>query len=231
VLEDARPHLGSTVVFKPPRHAALRGPVELLKGRLPAGTVNLVTDGGEEVGMAIVESADVNVISFTGNTETGREIATRAGKRLKRLGELGGRTRSLSWPTPTSTSRRRHHLVGLRYYRPALPACTAGRPEVADALVQTGRSGVEAAAGVGADPNVVPLINRARSTRCRPSNGGREGARLVTGGEAPSGPADLNTATTSSRRFSTASSRWIAGPGEIFGPLLSSSGGHYTRPR
>src|SRR6187551_2687420 len=86
---------GNTVVFKPasdtPHCATLL--VELLhEAGFPAGTVNLVTGGGEEVGMAIVESPDVNVISFTGNTDTGREIATRAGKRLKRLSlELGGK--------------------------------------------------------------------------------------------------------------------------------------------
>ena len=58
----------------------------------PAGTVNLVTGAGGDVGDAIVESPDVPVISFTGSSLTGRGIAERAGRRLKRLSlELGGK--------------------------------------------------------------------------------------------------------------------------------------------
>ena len=86
---------GNTVVFKPssdtPHCATLL--VELMaEAGFPAGTVNLVTGAGGEVGDAIVESPDVAVISFTGNTETGRRIAGRAARRLKRLSmELGGK--------------------------------------------------------------------------------------------------------------------------------------------
>src|SRR5881409_4480093 len=86
---------GNTVVFKPasdtPHCATLV--VELMaQAGFPAGTVNLVTGGGDEVGTAIVESADVPVISFTGNGDTGRRIAALAAKRLKRVAlELGGK--------------------------------------------------------------------------------------------------------------------------------------------
>src|SRR5438034_3987457 len=86
---------GNTVVFKPasdtPHCATLL--VELMaEAGFPAGTVNLVTGGGDEVGTAIVESADVPVISFTGNGDTGRRIAALAAKRLKRVAlELGGK--------------------------------------------------------------------------------------------------------------------------------------------
>ena len=86
---------GNTVVFKPasdtPHCATLL--VELMAGAgFPPGTVNLVTGSGTEVGEAIVESPDVPVISFTGNSATGKRIAERAGRRLKRLSlELGGK--------------------------------------------------------------------------------------------------------------------------------------------
>jgi acyl-CoA reductase-like NAD-dependent aldehyde dehydrogenase len=86
---------GNTVVFKPatdtPHCATLL--VELMtEAGFPAGTVNLVTGGGEEVGTAIVESPDVPVISFTGNGDTGRQIAALAARRLKRVAlELGGK--------------------------------------------------------------------------------------------------------------------------------------------
>src|SRR4051794_6733190 len=86
---------GNTVVFKPssdtPHCATLL--VELMaEAGFPAGTVNLVTGAGGEVGDAIVDNPDVSVISFTGSSTTGRGIAARAGAKLKRLSlELGGK--------------------------------------------------------------------------------------------------------------------------------------------
>ena len=86
---------GNTVVFKPasdtPHCATLL--VELIaEAGFPAGVVNLVTGSGSEVGDAIVESPDVPVISFTGHSSTGKSIAERAARRLKRVSlELGGK--------------------------------------------------------------------------------------------------------------------------------------------
>ncbi len=86
---------GNTVVFKPasdaPHCATLL--VELMEqAGFPAGTVNLVTGAGGEVGDAIVDNRDIAVISFTGSSATGRRIAERAGRSLKRLSlELGGK--------------------------------------------------------------------------------------------------------------------------------------------
>ena len=86
---------GNIVVFKPssdtPHCATLL--VELMaEAGFPAGVVNLVTGAGSEVGDAIVDNVDITVISFTGSTATGRRIATRAGRQLKRLSlELGGK--------------------------------------------------------------------------------------------------------------------------------------------
>ena len=86
---------GNTVVFKPasdtPHCATLL--VELMaEAGVPPGVVNLVTGTGAEVGDAIVGSPDINVISFTGSSATGKAIATKAGGRLKRLSlELGGK--------------------------------------------------------------------------------------------------------------------------------------------
>src|SRR5215212_2197894 len=86
---------GNTVVFKPSSDAPLCATllVELMdEAGFPPGVVNLVTGAGGEVGDAIVDSPDVSVISFTGSSSTGKAIATRAGRRLKRLSlELGGK--------------------------------------------------------------------------------------------------------------------------------------------
>src|SRR5215216_2297053 len=79
---------GNTVVLKPasdtPWCATLV--VELLaEAGFPPGVVNLVTGSGSEVGDPMVDSPDVPVISFTGHSSTGKSIAQRGAKRLKRV--------------------------------------------------------------------------------------------------------------------------------------------------
>lgn len=59
---------------------------------LPAGLLNVVHGFGEEAGAPLVESRDVDVISFTGSTAVGRYIAQAAGARLTKVClELGGK--------------------------------------------------------------------------------------------------------------------------------------------
>src|SRR5436190_2421723 len=79
---------GNCVIFKPssdtPHCATLL--VELMiEAGVPPGVVNLVTGAGGEVGDAIIDNPDVSVISFTGSSATGKAIAVRAGRHLKRL--------------------------------------------------------------------------------------------------------------------------------------------------
>ncbi|MBY4891826.1 aldehyde dehydrogenase family protein [Rhodobacteraceae bacterium N5(2021)] len=59
---------------------------------LPAGVVNSVNENGIEVGQAVVASPDIDVISFTGSSATGKKIMEGASKTLKRVGlEPGGK--------------------------------------------------------------------------------------------------------------------------------------------
>jgi acyl-CoA reductase-like NAD-dependent aldehyde dehydrogenase len=59
---------------------------------LPAGVLNIVQGYGVEAGAPLVDHPDVGVISFTGSTAVGREIAAKAGHRLARVSlELGGK--------------------------------------------------------------------------------------------------------------------------------------------
>ncbi len=86
---------GNTVIFKPASdtpHCAVLFVELMAEAGIPPGVVNLVTGSGADVGDAIVESPDVQVISFTGHTSTGKSIAERAARRLKRVSlELGGK--------------------------------------------------------------------------------------------------------------------------------------------
>lgn len=63
---------------------------------LPLGVVNSVNESGAEVGRALVASPDVDVVSFTGSTATGKAIMAAAAGSLKRLSlELGGKAPSI----------------------------------------------------------------------------------------------------------------------------------------
>ncbi|MFQ3566584.1 MAG: NAD-dependent succinate-semialdehyde dehydrogenase [Aggregatilineales bacterium] len=84
---------GCTFVVKPSEEAPLavldfaRAFVE---AGLPDGVINVVT-GARAAGAALVEHPKVSKIAFTGSLETGRWIAERAGRQLKRVTlELGG---------------------------------------------------------------------------------------------------------------------------------------------
>ncbi|MFJ3958266.1 aldehyde dehydrogenase family protein [Arthrobacter sp. NPDC090010] len=60
---------------------------------LPAGVINSVTESGSEVAKLLVDSPDVDVLSYTGSTAVGRAIMSNAAVNLKKLSlELGGKT-------------------------------------------------------------------------------------------------------------------------------------------
>lgn len=69
---------GNTVVFKPadlvPGTAWMLSEI-LSRAGLPKGVFNLVMGRGSVVGQTMLESKDVNAISFTGSVETGAKVA------------------------------------------------------------------------------------------------------------------------------------------------------------
>ncbi|WIM95868.1 aldehyde dehydrogenase family protein [Actinoplanes oblitus] len=90
---------GCTVVLKPSELTPL---VAYLlfdaahEAGLPAGVLNLVTGTGPVVGAAIAGHPDVDMISFTGSTATGRAIAKAAADRIAKVSlELGGKSANL----------------------------------------------------------------------------------------------------------------------------------------
>jgi len=59
---------------------------------LPPGIFNIIQGRGEEAGSPLVEHPDIGIISFTGSTEVGKNIAITCSKRLARVSlELGGK--------------------------------------------------------------------------------------------------------------------------------------------
>ncbi len=86
---------GNAAVLKPSEHtpasAWLFGEVALEAG-VPDGVLNIVHGYGPEAGAPLVEHPDVDLVSFTGSTATGRWINETAGRRLAKVClELGGK--------------------------------------------------------------------------------------------------------------------------------------------
>lgn len=60
---------------------------------LPAGVVNSVNENGIEIGTVLCTHPDVDVITFTGSSQTGKIVMEKAAPTLKRLSlELGGKS-------------------------------------------------------------------------------------------------------------------------------------------
>jgi aminomuconate-semialdehyde/2-hydroxymuconate-6-semialdehyde dehydrogenase len=103
---------GNCVVAKPseitPMTAYLLSELCIEAG-LPAGVLNIVHGYGHKVGSAITSHPDIPLISFTGGTKTGAEIARVAAPMFKKLSlELGGKNPNIifaaitrkCWPQP-----------------------------------------------------------------------------------------------------------------------------------
>jgi aldehyde dehydrogenase (NAD+) len=86
---------GNTVVFKPAEDTPLIATkfVEILiEAGVPKGVLNLVHGYGEEVGAALVAHPGVGLVSFTGSSETGRQVAIKCAEGHKRVSlEMGGK--------------------------------------------------------------------------------------------------------------------------------------------
>jgi aldehyde dehydrogenase (NAD+) len=86
---------GNTVILKPAEDtpACAHYLSQLFhKAGLPDGVINIVHGLGEETGRALVEHPDVNLVSFTGSSETGAEVGSICGRTHKRSClEMGGK--------------------------------------------------------------------------------------------------------------------------------------------
>ncbi len=86
---------GNTVILKPAEDtpACATKLVEIFQAAgLPPGVINLVHGVGEEAGKALVEHPDINLVSFTGSSETGSQVGEICGRTHKRVClEMGGK--------------------------------------------------------------------------------------------------------------------------------------------
>ena len=224
---------GNTVVFKPasdtPATATMLVKI-LEESGLPAGVLNLVHGGGNEVGMAIVEHPDINAISFTGSTIVGKKISEVGSKTLKRISlELGGKNAQIVMDDADLSLALEGILWGA--FGTTGQRCTATsrlilhekiHDEFMKMLIE--RAG-KLRLGNGLDPNVDvgPCINEGQREKVHSyvEIGKQEGAQLVLGGEFATG-GELNKGWFYKPTiFDNVKPGMRIAQEEIFGPVLS----------
>ena len=92
---------GNSVILKPSENAPLSGKIfidTLNEAGLPANVAQLAV-GGAELAKELLASEDIKIVSFTGSTAVGRQIAEAAASGFKKCAlELGGKNSSIIMP-------------------------------------------------------------------------------------------------------------------------------------
>ena len=190
---------GNTVVVKPAPVDPL-GVSELCRivaEVFPPGVVNFVCGSTADVGAALTESDDVDMISFTGSTQVGGVIQQSAAPRMKRsLMELGGKSANIVFADADLDKALRHAMQVWTFHSGQI--CIAGtRLLVEDSIYDDFTRRLAAAApglqigdprenGVVIGP-VVSALQRERIERFI-ARGREEGAVLACGGSRPAEP-------------------------------------------
>ncbi|GGX89676.1 aldehyde dehydrogenase family protein [Streptomyces anandii] len=188
---------GNTVVVKPAPQDPLsvyRMAEALEAAGVPPGVVNVVSGRSVAVGEAVVDSPDVDMVSFTGSTAVGRRIAEVCGRDMKRtLMELGGKGAALVFDDADLDAAVAGIGTTFSFYSGQI--CTAptrvlAQRGVYDRLVrQLAEYARRLPVGDPRAPETVvgPVISAAHRDRVESyvELGRKEGAVIVTGGERP----------------------------------------------
>jgi phenylacetaldehyde dehydrogenase len=220
---------GCSIVLKPPEQAPLSllalGTL-LAEAGLPDGVVNIVTGSGPEAGAALAAHADVDRLSFTGSTATARRVLAAAAGNFKKLTlELGGKSPAIVF-ADADIEAAVAGIVGGIFGNAGQVCVASSRLYVERSVCAPFIDALAAAAralrlGPGYDPatQMGPLISAEHRAGVHGlvERGRTQGARLVTGGENPTGrgyfyPPTILADTTAAMSVVQE---------EIFGPVLS----------
>ncbi|MGW0912298.1 aldehyde dehydrogenase family protein [Streptomyces sp. NPDC002784] len=222
--------MGNTVVVKPAPQDPLsvyRMAEVLEAAGVPPGVVNVVSGASVAVGEAVVASADVDMVSFTGSTAVGRRIAEVCGRGMKRqLMELGGKGAALVFDDADLGSAVAGIGTTFSFYSGQI--CTAptrvlAQRGVYDRLVeQLASYASRLKVGDPRRPDTVvgPVISAAHRERVESyvETGRKEGAVVVTGGERPPLERGFYVSPT---LLADCSNDMTVAREEIFGPVVA----------
>ena len=185
---------GCTVILKPAPNTPLSTIrfAQLVADLLPRGVLNVVT-GGNEPGAALVQHADVDMVSLTGSVGTGKWIAEHAAQSLKKVHlELGGKAPVVIFDD-VDMETAMQTIAGTGYYNAGQDCTAATRVLAAAEVYDDVVAGLaEQAAGqvigdtASTDTTLGPLSSAEQRERVTGFLGRAPGhAEIVTGGREP----------------------------------------------
>jgi len=223
---------GCTMVLKPSEYSPLSSLLfaEVLdEAGVPAGVFNLVNGDGPGVGAALSAHPDIDMVSFTGSTRAGVQVAKSAADTVKRVAqELGGKSANILLDDVNLQDAVTRGVAAC--FTNSGQSCSIPtrmlipRSLMSDA-VQIARQAAEAfkvGATDDASTQLGPLVNRAQFRRVQAliQQGIDEGAELVTGGVGM--PEGLSRGYfVKPTVFANVTPTMSIAQEEIFGPVLS----------
>ncbi len=223
---------GCTMVLKPSEVAPVSAHIfaEILDAAgVPKGVFNLVDGMGPDVGAAMSSHPDVDMVSFTGSTRAGVEVAKNAAPTVKRVAqELGGKSANIILDDADfkkAVSRGVMAMMGnsgQSCNAPSRMLVPANRMDDAIAIAKDTVAKVR----VG-DPNadgtvIGPVVSEVQWNKIQGliKKGVAEGAELVAGG--PGRPEGLEKGYyVKPTVFARANNQMTIAREEIFGPVLT----------
>jgi aldehyde dehydrogenase (NAD+) len=223
---------GCTMVLKPSEIAPVSAHLfaEILHAAgVPKGVFNLVDGTGPEAGAALSSHPGVDMVSFTGSTRAGVEVAKNAAPTVKRVSqELGGKSANIILDDADFKKAVSRGVAacmmnsGQSCNAPTRMLVPAGRMDEAIAIAREAASKVK----VG-DPNadgtvIGPVVSDTQWGKIQGliRKGVEEGAELVVGG--PGKPEGLKRGYfVKPTVFARANNAMTIAREEIFGPVLT----------
>jgi aldehyde dehydrogenase (NAD+) len=228
---------GCTMILKPseytPSSAVIFTQI-LHEAGVPKGVFNLINGLGPEVGAAMSAHPGLDMISFTGSTRAGIDVAQRAAPTVKRVTqELGGKSANIvleDADLQKAVGGGAAHCFnnsGQSCNAPTRMLVPFSRMDEAAAIAKSIADKTFAGDPKAAETTIGPVVNRTQWEKIQAliEKGIQEGATLVAGG--PGRPAGLNKGYyVRPTVFANVTNSMTIGREEIFGPVLSILGYH-----
>ncbi len=227
---------GNSVIIKPASYTPLTT-LEVAKlaekAGVPKGAFNVVTGPGEIVGSALAESKKVDMISLTGDTETGKKIMSLASSNVKRVHlELGGKAPLIILPDADLRAAIEGAVVGA-FWNTGQDCTAVTRVYVQEKIQKKIAKHLAARAknfriGNQLHPktDMGPMVSfkQRESVEKYILSGKEQGAKIVVGGERPAGKVFEKGAFLKPTIFTNVHEKMKICQEEIFGPVLTVHG-------
>lgn len=222
---------GCTMVLKPSEVAPFSGHIfaEIMQAAgVPAGVFNLVHGDGPGAGVALSSHPDVDMVSFTGSTRAGIEVARNAAPTVKRVHqELGGKSPHIILDDDSFAARVARGVrsvmsnSGQSCNAPTRMLVPAARMTEANAVARAAAEQLTVGDPVGG-ADLGPVVSHTQWHKIQGliKEGVGEGASLVAGG--PDRPAGLERGYyVRPTVFGDVTNDMTVAREEIFGPVLT----------